>query len=903
MNRYSKALKHIKSTQIEEKIKKLEESTPTNNTDNLYSTNPQGFNDGPPDPAKAFYPDQDGDWPSGIPGDEDAASYLRPPGFWTGEVNWDTIHTANVSQDEIGSDGKSTAGVIADDGTVKTILPENTRDFILGPLVDGYVPNHTYDAYTNIGYLQKDTRQFVLLGRITGQWKAGLYNPGVAVWDGGADDFTSYNDDFTLAHAQWFQAEVVANNYVTNAPYFYSGGVPQQNLSGDQCPTCPSGMKGGVMPGGGGGGNSASGDSGGAGWGTGGTPDIGSDRSPGTSGNAGDVGLWGLVYDQLKKGAKDFWQDVLPVLEAGKDAITEFPHNFQTMTKLLTAIPIGANTMNTFMSTNDPESSDFGRHSPGHRNYEGPKQLEMSAQSQNSMKAKIDAALERAGIDTTTARNLKPEEIVAFSDEMKAGSATPKGKFKAPVGGMDFYATFHSLPPDASTVEIKPNGGIRVRSNYVFTDKDDVSIGGALTQNPMTRAAAKLKDYYDKNPDEKPADVNTYHEKDVWSYGRNPSNNPVLGEFNQMDIEVDLEPVGENTGNRSTGTPRETRSGGRSGKKQSGDQASNNQDAPIGDTQIAGGHYGMGYGKHIDIDGRGWMVSPEQLQKMKTNPERFNLTPSQIRMIKKAKINKKTGIQDANYEPQGKVISESRKIKILREVKKPYKMPEIPKHKYKMNFSGKYSAQNTPDKTASKVTDALIASGNDKGHRWRTQDKYWQGYETTERMNIVYDKLGHAEQAWNMITEKNGWKDRDMQEHLNILAHEKQMLKENPLYESPFYVVEDNEPQSYEKDPLYKKVKDKLNKELHYKDRPSVKGYPNEPPPEMVNGWHPKFGKRYKYDKLDPQSAEAMPDTGDPEIDANIEKATDKKAKTRKSKVLTGKTEQFSNWRDDLTDA
>ena len=51
MNRYSKALKHIKSTQIEEKIKKLEESTPTNNTDNLYSTNPQGFNDGPPDAA------------------------------------------------------------------------------------------------------------------------------------------------------------------------------------------------------------------------------------------------------------------------------------------------------------------------------------------------------------------------------------------------------------------------------------------------------------------------------------------------------------------------------------------------------------------------------------------------------------------------------------------------------------------------------------------------------------------------------------------------------------------------------------------------------------------------------------------------------------------------------------
>ena len=289
MNRYSKALKHIKSTQIEEKIKKLEESTPTNNTDNLYSTNPQGFNDGPPDPAKAFYPDQDGDWPSGIPGDEDAASYLRPPGFWTGEVNWDTIHTANVSQDEIGSDGKSTAGVIADDGTVKTILPENTRDFILGPLVDGYVPNHTYDAYTNIGYLQKDTRQFVLLGRITGQWKAGLYNPGVAVWDGGADDFTSYNDDFTLAHAQWFQAEVVANNYVTNAPYFYSGGVPQQNLSGDQCHTSPSGMKGGMLAG-------SDGGLSGTGAGNVDTVSIVTQHTQGASqaGDAGDLNLWGL---------------------------------------------------------------------------------------------------------------------------------------------------------------------------------------------------------------------------------------------------------------------------------------------------------------------------------------------------------------------------------------------------------------------------------------------------------------------------------------------------------------------------------------------------------------------------------------------------------------------------------
>jgi len=43
------------------------------------------------------------------------------------------------------------------------------------------------------------------------------------------------------------------------------------------------------------------------------------------------------------------------------------------------------------------------------------------------------------------------------------------------------------------------------------------------------------------------------------------------------------------------------------------------------------------------------------------------------------------------------------------------------------------------------------------------------------------------------------------------------------------------------------------------------------------------------YDKLDPQSAEAMPSTGDPTIDANVKKATNAKEKARKLKILFGK--------------
>ena len=69
---------------------------------------------------------------------------------------------------------------------------------------------------------------------------------------------------------------------------------------------------------------------------------------------------------------------------------------------------------------------------------------------------------------------------------------------------------------------------------------------------------------------------------------------------------------------------------------------------------------------------------------------------------------------------------------------------------------------------------------------------------------------------------------------------------------------------------------------------------PKTPPPEMdpETGMHPKYGKRYKHDKLDPHSAEAMPPTGDPVIDANVKKATDAKRKARKLKVLKGKTKE-----------
>jgi len=69
----------------------------------------------------------------------------------------------------------------------------------------------------------------------------------------------------------------------------------------------------------------------------------------------------------------------------------------------------------------------------------------------------------------------------------------------------------------------------------------------------------------------------------------------------------------------------------------------------------------------------------------------------------------------------------------------------------------------------------------------------------------------------------------------------------------------------------------------YYDGKPSVLGFPDNPPPEMVNGMHPdlvtpegqkKQAKRYN--RLDPQSARAMPPTANPYIDKIVRAAAKK---------------------------
>ena len=287
---------------------------------------------------------------------------------------------------------------------------------------------------------------------------------------------------------------------------------------------------------------------------------------------------------------------------------------------------------------------------------------------------------------------------------------------------------------------------------------------------------------------------------------------------------------------------------------------------------------------------------------------------------------------------EGVNLSEDKKTRIMKSLKEPVVLPETKQKSYKVS-PGKRN------KTNFQGMDKLVGDVKPQSPFKRTQDiwsKDWQGYNSRlsqDKKNRVLEKVGDGKLAFNyMLTDskiknaeemekfwglhpemysyfyngkkykalrkeevkgdyvvfmedENGVKSNILQSELNLKLseeHEKQLLDEyNKL-------LSEQEPVPYLQDPLMKKVAKRLKNEIDYEGKPAVKGYPNEPPPQMVKGFHPEYGKKYKYDKLDPVSAVAMrgAPTGNPEIDANVEKA----AKKVKPKVK----EDYSDWREDV---
>ena len=259
------------------------------------------------------------------------------------------------------------------------------------------------------------------------------------------------------------------------------------------------------------------------------------------------------------------------------------------------------------------------------------------------------------------------------------------------------------------------------------------------------------------------------------------------------------------------------------------------------------------------------------------------------------------------------VLSQNRR-RILHEIKKPYILPEQPKQKYKIKLS-----HNNKNINVDLMKKAEVPSSFKKA-----EDKMWGKYEkeqnarmSQERKNEVLDHLGGSDHFWEFMTETSRSKNKDIQytnfddksekvkgkivrkeelkgDHLVFLKDEKTnekktmlqseinelLAQENMPDEFKIFFEQQNETERYDQDPLFKKVSKRLKKEIDYPDKPAKNGYPNDPPPEMVNGMHPDLvdGKKTadRFNRLDPQSAKAMPSTGNPHIDKKVKAATKK---------------------------
>jgi len=257
-----------------------------------------------------------------------------------------------------------------------------------------------------------------------------------------------------------------------------------------------------------------------------------------------------------------------------------------------------------------------------------------------------------------------------------------------------------------------------------------------------------------------------------------------------------------------------------------------------------------------------------------------------------------------SYELEGKVLSESRQ-RILRDIKKPVSIPEVKQEKIKHRPKVIGSGPRVVGDDLMKQVECQPSFKQPEDRMWGKFEKNKNARKSQQRKNDVLEIVGASDHAWDYLSENGRKKGEDIvygnfggkkvrvvkQENVRsdtllFLADEsgnKTRVLQSEINDNLDYqfnkelfekYFDEQQTMQYDNDPLFKKVSKRLKSVIDYPDKPAKAGYPDEPPPEMVNGWHPEYGKdKGYYNKLDPQSANAMPSTGNTEIDAKIEKA------------------------------
>ena len=279
----------------------------------------------------------------------------------------------------------------------------------------------------------------------------------------------------------------------------------------------------------------------------------------------------------------------------------------------------------------------------------------------------------------------------------------------------------------------------------------------------------------------------------------------------------------------------------------------------------------------------------------------------------------------ANKEYEGKKpevqekISLERKREIFGHLTKPVILPETKQKTYKVSPGQRFKDKNKkPEETNFQDMDKLFNKNIGGPQPFKPQERTsWtkdfirqNTMQSQEKMNGVLEMIGdgkHAfdyatneykkmgvkelEQYWgknpNMYSflfngkkynvtrkehiendsivfmeDQKGVKSNMLQSELNLKLQEQNEKWIEEAYFKSHPVIPEKEESTYE-----------LIKRRFLENKKIAPEFPAEPPPQMVNGFHPEYGKKAnRYKKLDPASANAMPLTGDPETDEIVRK-------------------------------
>jgi hypothetical protein len=303
------------------------------------------------------------------------------------------------------------------------------------------------------------------------------------------------------------------------------------------------------------------------------------------------------------------------------------------------------------------------------------------------------------------------------------------------------------------------------------------------------------------------------------------------------------------------------------------------------------------------------MLIAKAIQQEPYTPEEEKYLKKNFPILISMFANIRGGLEDNSFKSvkeSKEVLTESRK-KIVREVKKPYELPEVKTEKIKHRPRVVKSAE---DKTRVVGADLMKKAEVPTSFK-RLEDTMWKKQErnqnerfSQERKNMILDSIGTSDHAWTWMTEKNHTRSSNsMYENFGngqknqIISKKKigndyviRMYNEegkveiitqsvlNERLQKQNELVTEQETLNAPNDPLVKRVRKALATKIDYPDKPSKMGYPDQAPlPQSETGFHPEFGKKKDYYKrLDRHSADTMDNvrTGDQEIDSQVSAQT-----------------------------